>query len=48
MPFRQAPVGLFSPLTAAEIVELSTVINPPAPLPPYVPLHVQLAPDNLG
>ncbi|KAF7905358.1 uncharacterized protein EAF01_005879 [Botrytis porri] len=48
MPFRQAPVGLFSPLTAAEIVELNTVINPPVPFPPYAPLRVQVAPDNLG
>ncbi|KAF7882531.1 uncharacterized protein EAF02_005894 [Botrytis sinoallii] len=48
MPFRQAPVGLFSPLIAAEIVELSTVVNPPAPLPPCAPLHAQVAPDNLG
>ncbi|TGO12200.1 hypothetical protein BTUL_0093g00220 [Botrytis tulipae] len=47
MPFRQAPVGLFSPLTAAEILELDTVINPPVPVPPYAPLRVQVAPDNL-
>lgn len=48
MPLRQAPVGLFSPLTAAEIVELDTVINPPVSVPPYAPLRVQVAPDNLG
>ncbi|TGO47865.1 hypothetical protein BCON_0260g00010 [Botryotinia convoluta] len=48
MPFRQAPVGLFSPLTATEILELNTAINPPVPPPPYVPLRVQVTPDNLG
>lgn len=47
MPFRQAPVELFSPLTPAEILELNTAINPPFP-PPYIPLHVQVALDNIG
>lgn len=48
MPFRQAPVGLFSPITPAEILELTTAINSPLPPPSYLPLHVQVAPGNLG
>ncbi|CAD6445204.1 dc9ecaa9-414a-40a8-92b6-8749f9adf9a0 [Sclerotinia trifoliorum] len=45
---RQAPRGIFSPLTAAETLELARVVGPPLLLPSYVPLPVQVAPDNLA
>lgn len=48
---RQAPRGIFAPLTAAEILELDAVLDPPLDPagnpPPYAPLRVP-APDNLG
>ncbi|KAF7858503.1 hypothetical protein EAF04_009103 [Stromatinia cepivora] len=44
----QAPRAIFSPLTAAETLELARVVGPPFPPPPYAPLRVQGAPDNLA